>query len=223
MINYEALFKISYGLYVICSGNKEKGNGFVGNTVMQVTSYPMQIAVCCNKNNFTAELIAQTGVLSVSILPQTVSPTVIGTFGYKSGRDIDKLKDFEVRYGIQDVPVLLTDAIATLECKINQAIDSGTHYVYICEVTDATLLNDSDPITYDYYRKVKKGVSPQNAPTYVDESKKETAPTSEKHRCLVCGYVYDDAENDIPFAELDGDDYECPVCQANKGKFVKIE
>lgn len=172
MINYDALFKISYGLYVVCSGNKTKGNGYIANTVMQVTAEPVQVAVCCNKNNYTAELIARSGMLSVSVLPQTVSPEVIGTFGYQSGRDIDKLNGFNIRYGVNDVPVLLTDAIATLECNVKQTIDVGSHLLYICEVADATLLNDNDSITYDYYRKVKKGVSPKNAPTYVDESKK---------------------------------------------------
>ena len=55
MINFEALFKISYGLYIVCSGDKNHGNGFVSNTVFQVTAEPAQFAICCNKNNYTSE------------------------------------------------------------------------------------------------------------------------------------------------------------------------
>jgi flavin reductase (DIM6/NTAB) family NADH-FMN oxidoreductase RutF/rubredoxin len=222
MINYKALSKISYGLYVVCSGNKKQGNGFISNSVVQVTSNPVQLMVCCNKNNYTAKVIAGCGNLSISVLPQTVSPEIIGTFGYKSGRNTDKFKDFKILYGIEDVPVLVTDAIATLECKVKQTVDAGTHLLYVCEVTEATLLNDLEPITYEYYHEVKKGLSPKNAPTYVEESKKQVSdPVLERHRCPVCGYIYDDAENDIPFSALD-DDWVCPVCGVPKSEFEKI-
>lgn len=222
MINFDALFKISYGLYVVCSGNKEHGNGFICNTVMQVTADPVQLAVCCNKNNYTAEFIARSGVLSISVLPESVSAELIGAFGYQSGRDKDKLQGFDVSYGIDDVPILLSEAVATIEGKVEQTIDVGTHLIYICEIIEATLLSNSNPITYDYYRKIKKGVSPKNAPTYVDETKQHTAEaTSEKYRCLICGYIYDNAENDTPFEELP-EDWECPVCRAVKAMFEKI-
>jgi ferric-chelate reductase [NAD(P)H] len=167
MINFDALFKISYGLYVVCSGNKEKGNGYIANTVMQVTSNPVKVAVCCNKNNYTAELIQSSGVLSVSILPESVSQEIIGTFGYQSGRNTNKFEEFDVCYGFQGVPVLLSNALATLECKVEQTIDAGTHLLFICEVKEANLFKSDNPITYDYYRRVKKGSSPKNAPTYV--------------------------------------------------------
>ena len=55
MIDFEALFKISYGLYIVCSGDKEKGNGFISNSVFQVTAEPAQFAACCNKDNLTSE------------------------------------------------------------------------------------------------------------------------------------------------------------------------
>ena len=43
MINFEAFFKVSYGLYIVSSGNSKKGNGFVSNSVFQVTAEPPQI------------------------------------------------------------------------------------------------------------------------------------------------------------------------------------
>jgi flavin reductase (DIM6/NTAB) family NADH-FMN oxidoreductase RutF len=44
MINFEALFKISYGLYTVSSGSKEYGNGFVSHTFFQVSSDPPMFA-----------------------------------------------------------------------------------------------------------------------------------------------------------------------------------
>ncbi len=41
----------------------------------------------------------------------------------------------------------------------------------------------------------------------------------EKYRCIVCGYIYDPAENNsVAFSELPGD-WTCPECGAGKDQF----
>ena len=42
----------------------------------------------------------------------------------------------------------------------------------------------------------------------------------DKYRCMVCGYIYDEAEESVKFAELDAD-WICPVCGVGKDEFVK--
>lgn len=222
MIDYQTLYKISYGIYVVCTGNKKKGNGFICNSVMQVTSEPSQLAVTCNKNNYSADLIKESGMLSVSILPREVSQEIIATFGYQSGREKDKLKAFNIRYGINDVPVLMNETIGSLECQVKNTFDVGTHWLFIVEILQADLYEQqAEPMTYALYRKERKGTSPKNAPTYIDESKLSNPATKEKHRCQVCGYVYDDSEHDQPFNAL-SDDWVCPVCCADRELFEKI-
>ena len=39
-----------------------------------------------------------------------------------------------------------------------------------------------------------------------------------KYVCQICGYVYDDAKEKVPFAELP-DDWKCPICGAAKSDF----
>ncbi len=172
MINFEALFKISYGLYIVSSGNADNGNGFISNTVFQVTAEPAQFAVCCNKNNFTAEIIKEYKVFSVSILQQETTPEIMGRFGYKSGRNINKMEGMNIKYGETGCLVVLNDSIAYLECKVLNTIDVGTHLMFIGELIQAENIDDTkEPLTYQYYRQVKKGIAPKNAPTYVDKSK----------------------------------------------------
>jgi len=91
LINIQALFKISYGLYIVSSGDKAIGNGFISNTVFQVTAEPPRFAVCCSKNNYTSEFIMKYKVFSVSVLAQSASSDIFGKFGYKSGKDFDKM------------------------------------------------------------------------------------------------------------------------------------
>lgn len=172
MINFEALFKVSYGLYIVCSGDNDKGNGFISNTVFQVTSEPPKFASCCNKDNYTAEIIKKHGAFSVSVLDKNVSPEIIGTFGYKSGRITDKMTGLSLKYGETGVPIVLNSAIAFLEFKVVQTVDVGTHLMFIGELINAEIIDDSkDPLTYLYYRQVRKGIAPKNAPTYIDKSK----------------------------------------------------
>jgi len=225
MIDYNALFKVSYGLYIVCAGSKEKGNGYISNTVFQVTSDPPRFATCCNKDNHTVGLIQSSGVFSVSVLQNDASAGTIGTFGYKSGIDTDKLNGMELRYGETGVPIVLNDTIAFLEFKVVETIDVGTHLMFIGELVQSVVLDENaDPLTYLHYRKVKKGVAPKNAPTYIDKSKLEKASDGEtyaKYECPACGYIYDDEKEDVKFDDLP-EDWECPICGEEKSEFIKL-
>jgi len=225
MIDYNALFKVSYGLYVVCSGSREYGNGYISNTVFQVTSEPPRFATCCNKENHTAELIKASGVFSVSVLQLDAGANTIGTFGYKSGADTDKLKGMKVQYGETGVPIVLNDAIAFLEFKVVETMDVGTHLMFIGELIHSEVLDDTvEPLTYLHYRKVKKGAAPKNAPTYIDKSKLEkAAPEGDyaKYECPACGYIYDEEKEGVKFDELP-DDWVCPVCGEDKSDFIKL-
>jgi flavin reductase (DIM6/NTAB) family NADH-FMN oxidoreductase RutF/rubredoxin len=231
MIQIESLFKISYGLYIVSSGGDHKKNGFICNTVFQITAEPAQFAISCNKNNYTADIIKDVGYMAVSILQQEASKELIGKFGYKSGKDIDKFKGVRYKVGETGVPIVLQDVVAVLEFKLLQTIDIGTHLLFIGELVNGEIIDDkSELLTYNYYRNVKKGIAPKNAPTYIDKSKyNKTAETNKlpKYRCPVCGYIYDPAKGDIengikpgiPFKELP-DDWVCPVCGTEKADFV---
>ena len=228
MIDYEALFKIPYGLFVISSGDEEHGNGFISNSVMQVTAEPPQFAICCNKNNYTAEFISKCQAYSVSILHNEVAPDIFGRFGYRSGRDFNKLEGINLSYGeATGVPIVLNDSVAFLECRLVQTIDVGTHYLFIGQLMNAEIMDDNkEPITYDFYRKVRKGVAPKNAPTYVDKTKLQLRiPTPslgfKKYQCTACDHIYDESVEKVKFVDLP-DDWQCPDCGSGKEFFVEI-
>lgn len=225
MINFEALFKVSYGLYIVCSGDKNEGNGYISNTFFQVTAEPAKFAACCNKDNYTTELIQKHRAFSVSIIDKDTPSEMIGTFGYKSGRDIDKMSGYNIKYSDTGVPIVLDSSIAWLEFKVVQTVDVGTHIMFIGELINAELIDEAkEPLTYSYYRQVKKGLAPKNAPTYIDESKLEKRNTDssfKKYKCLACGYIYDEADEGVKFEDLP-DDWVCPACGSEKSDFMEI-
>jgi len=225
LINYEALFRVSYGLYIVSSGDKNKGNGYISNTVFQVTAEPVRFACCCSKNNYTAELITNTACFSVSVLHKETSRNIITSFGYQSGKDINKMEGISLQYGKTGVPIVLNDCIAFLECKVTETMDMGTHLLYIGELVQSVIIDErKEPLTYLYYRQVLKGVAPKNAPTYVNESKiadKATIAGSKQYKCNVCGYIYDEKEESTAFEDLP-DSWLCPLCGAGQEEFTEI-
>ncbi len=230
-MNKKALHKISYGLYVVSSLSKNgEYNGQIANTVFQITSEPVRIAVSLNKENLTHKYVSESGVFSVSVLAQDTPLKFIGKFGFKSGREIDKFEGTEFKKGTLGTPIVLDHTIAYLEAKVTDRLDVGTHTIFVGEVVDADVLLEKPPMTYDYYHKVKRGTAPKTAPTYIEEQIKPEKKTYKKYRCKICGYVYDpelgDASQDIkagtPFEELP-DDWTCPVCGAAKEDFVEID
>ncbi len=228
-MNLKALYTISYGLYVVSSRMGDKLNAQIANTVFQITSEPPTIAVSINKNNLTHEFIKESRVFVASVLSRATPLSFIGHFGFKSGRDIDKLEGINHKIGETQAPVVTENALAYLEAKVIQEIDAGTHTIFIGELVGADVLREGEPMTYAYYHQVKRGTTPKTAPVYVEEKKVEAIKAA-KYKCTVCGYVYDPEPGDpdgginpgTPFEELP-DDWVCPVCGASKSEFEKEE
>ncbi|GAI26192.1 unnamed protein product [marine sediment metagenome] len=69
-MNLKALYKLGYGLYVVCSRKGDRLNGQIANTVFQIASEPPTIAVSINKNNLTHDFIKESKVFTASVLSQ---------------------------------------------------------------------------------------------------------------------------------------------------------
>lgn len=171
-MNLKALHKIGYGLYVVCSRKGDRLNGQIANTIFQITAEPPTIAVSINKNNLTHEFIRESKVFTVSALSQDTSLSFIGHFGFKSGRDIDKLEGINYKTGKTRAPVVTDNALAYLEVRVIQEVDVGTHTIFIGELVEAEVLKEGEPMTYAYYHQVKRGTTPKTAPSYIEEKRR---------------------------------------------------
>jgi len=129
-MNPKAFFKLSYGLFVVCSKDGEKVNGQIANTVIQVASEPALIAVAINKNNLTHDYIDKSKVFTVSILAQDTPLSFIGNFGFKSGREIDKFQGIDYTTGTTGAPIVTDNTVAYLEAKVIGQTDAVTHTVF---------------------------------------------------------------------------------------------
>ena len=89
-----------------------------------------------------------------------------GSFGFRSGRDIDKLSKVDFKKGITGSPLVTEHALSVLEVEVFDQIDLGTHTVFIGDVVNTEVLKSGRPLTYQYYHEELKGKYSSAAPTY---------------------------------------------------------
>ena len=203
----KALFKIGYGLYVLTTNYENKDNGCIVNSVMQLTSNPLRIAVNVNKGNYTHDLIKDSCVFNISMLTTETPMKVFEHFGFQSGRNVNKFEDCKEEHRtVNHVLYLPNYTNAFIACHVVETIDFGTHTMFIGEILDAEVLSDKPSVTYDYYQT---NIKPKPQP-------KAEKPANGKRRwvCKVCGYIYEGDE--LP------DDFICPICKHGKEDFEEI-
>lgn len=209
MLETSALFKLTYGLFLIGAAADGRQNACITNTLMQVTSDPLRCVATVTKTHFTHELLMKTGKLSVSVLSQEAKLDVFNWFGMQSGYTVDKLTNYPHETDANGCPYLTEGVSAVYEGTVVQTLDLGTHTLFLFDVTAARNIKDIPPMTYSDYRVLKSGKQSKPA---------EPVKIAAKWVCSVCHYEYDGT---IPFEDLP-DDYTCPVCGVGKNMFVKV-
>lgn len=201
-----ALHKIGYGLYVLIAQQGGKDNACIINVAQQVTSDPLQLMICVNKQNLTHDMVLKTAKFNLCPLIEEATMKPFEHFGFQSGRNVNKFENCEVELrsenGLRYLPKYIN---ACFQCVVTKAIDLGTHTMFIAMVMDAKVLSDSPSITYAYYQQHIKPKPAVNS----------TAAGKKRWVCEVCGYVYEG--NELP------DDYICPICKHGKSDFKLIE
>ena len=202
-IDVIALFKASYGLYVLSAKDGEQDVACIINTFLQITSNsPVRCLISVNKQNYTHEIISKTGKFNLSVLSMETPFELFKRFGYQSGRDVDKFKDFNSFSRSENGLTYLTDfANAFLSFDVLNTVDFDTHTLFTATLTESKILNQTDSMTYDYYHQ---NVKPK------PQTDKKTG-----YRCNICGYVYE--------SETLPADFICPLCKHGAADFVKID
>ena len=200
-MNTSALFKIGYGLYILTAREGKKDNGCIVNSIMQVTSEPLQIAVCVNKSNYTCEMIQRTRKFNVSVLSEEAGFDIFKNFGYQCGKNVDKFANFhDVKRSPNEVLYVTKNTNAFMSAFVQQEVDLGTHIMFIAQLVAAEVLSEKPTVTYDFYQK---NIKPKPETTSV-----------KGWRCKICGYIYE-SEN-LP------SDFICPICKHGAVDFEKI-
>lgn len=212
LVDLSAMFKLSYGLYVVFTKD-EKGryDGSINNSFFQVSNDPNLLMLSVSKGLYTEEVIRKTRKFNVSVLTQGADFSYFKRFGFASGRDTDKFDGFDgkVELAQNGIPYLQSNSNAFLSCEVTEIIECGNHVVFVGKLTESKVLSEEAGMTYAYYFE---NVKPHPLPT---PKKPEGAPKKIGWRCKICGFVYE--------GETLPEDYICPLCKHPASDFEKIE
>ncbi len=200
-IEPNAMFKLSYGLFVLTAKDDRDG-GCIINAVNQITDSPKRISIAVNKANATHDMIARTGAFNLSVLTTETQFPLIQRFGFQSSRDADKFADYAFAARSENGLIYVTESSnAFISAKVVQALDYGTHTVFIADVTEAKVLSNAPSLTYAYY---------------FEHVKPKPAALSEQKGwvCKICGYIYEG--DDLPA------DFICPLCKHGAEDFERL-
>ena len=200
-IEPNAMFKLSYGLFVLTAKDDRDG-GCIINAVNQITDSPKRISIAVNKANATHDMIARTGAFNLSVLTTDTQFPLIQRFGFQSSRDADKFADYDFAARSENGLTYVTESSnAFISAKVVQALDYGTHTVFIADVTEAKVLSNAPSLTYAYY---------------FEHVKPKPAALSEQKGwvCKICGYIYEG--DDLPA------DFICPLCKHGAEDFERL-
>lgn len=202
-MNNQVFRKLSYGLFILTARDGDRDNGCIINTAMQVSDNPSRVVIAVNKNNFTHDMIMKTGVFNVSILSEGAVFDTFKHYGFQSGKTVDKMAGITFSRSANGVAYIADEGTnGFISGKVLQTIDSGSHTLFLAEVTDGAVLSDKASATYAYYFA---HIKPQPKPA--EEKKKGWV-------CVICGYIYEGEE--LPA------DFICPVCKHPASDFRKL-
>ena len=200
----KTMYKLTYGLFVLTSQAEGKDSGCIINTAGQVTSEPNRISITVNKATFTHDLVKKSGSFNVSILSEEASFDTFRHFGFQSGREVDKFAGYEdCKRSANGLYYITAGTNGYISAKVEQAIDLGSHTMFIASVEDMEVLSGTASASYAYYQ------------ASIKPKPEKTAPAGKTvWRCSVCGYVYEGEE--LP------EDFVCPLCKHPASDFEKV-
>lgn len=156
-MDLSALFKISHGMYL--TGAVASDGRLVGScvdSVMVVEAGPCQVMISMNNRSYTREVVLQTGLLTLSVLPKEATKKLIRRFGTQSSRTVDKWVDTPHRL-VDGLPVY--DAcVSYIMLRVISHQATLHHEVFLCEVLDSVPGTMAEPMTYAYYQQI---IAPQ--------------------------------------------------------------
>ena len=162
----KAMYKLSYGLFILTAKEAEKDNGCIINTAIQAASEPNQLSICVNKANYTHDMIQRTGKFTVSVLSQKAQFELFKHFGFQSGRDTNKFEAFEqCARGTNGIYYITEGTNAYISVTVTKTEDLGSHTMFIGEITDMEVLSNVPSVAYAYkmkYDAIKKKAGRKN-------------------------------------------------------------
>lgn len=133
-------FKIPNALALIGSASGEEWNGMTASWISQLSMEPVIIGVGIDNKAVTHRLIDEGGSFTVNLWDSEDTKPFV-KFSKPAERDGNTLNGRPVKMATTGAPVF-EEAIAWMDCEVRQAINLGTHTLFLGEIVDAGINDD---------------------------------------------------------------------------------
>ena len=157
LMNHEALQKLSYGLFILTTNYEGRDNGCIIDTAIQSSSDPITISLTVDKKSLTCEMLQKSEKCTISVIGKDADAELFRHWGYQSGRQVDKLKNYPfIQRTPNDTLAITNGTNAYLSINITTQLDLGSHILFIGTPIDAQILTDTPSMTYVNYTESLK-------------------------------------------------------------------
>lgn len=131
---YQLLRNLTSPVVAITSEHKGKRNGMVLDSAIRASIVPTipRVAMFIHKFNTSHDMIFGSGRLALHLLKHDQFD-LIHRLGFFHGNEQEKLADIPHHQGQTGVPVL-DECYAHFECRVVNAMDSGSSTCFLCDV-----------------------------------------------------------------------------------------
>ena len=138
------LRKIPYGLYVIGVKDGEGHHAFTGSWLTQCSMKPPRVALGVRHGAHSFDCLKSGGVFTVNFLAKE-DKKILEQFFKPTPASGNRFGDLQFSLKETGAPIL-EKAIAYLECKVIEIVNSGDHSIVIGEIVGAEVLEDKSPL-----------------------------------------------------------------------------
>jgi len=151
-VEYSEAVKTKYPEQVVIAIAKDrngKANPVTLGWTMIVSGNPPMMAIAVAKKHYSIEAITHSRSFTITFPSAQMAEAAL-FFGSKSGRDIDKFAEFDCETAPADKidSVLLADAAANFECKLESQIPAGDHFIFVGKIVAAHINTESKKRLY---------------------------------------------------------------------------
>ena len=139
----QSLRMLSYGVYILSSVNEGEYCVSTITWVSQASFEPPMISVCIKRNSASYEIVKKRGEFILHLLGDNQNE-LASTFFKPTIFENQKLNGQE--FSLANNLPLLKDIPAYIQCKVVEILENGDHPLFLAEVVDAKINNDSNPL-----------------------------------------------------------------------------
>ncbi len=140
-VEYQDAIKTKYPEQVVIAIAKDKAgraNPVTLGWTMIVSGKPPMMAIAVAKKHYSIETIRHSKSFTI-VYPSSDMGDAALFFGSRSGRDVDKLAEFDCTTEPAKAidSVLLTDAVANFECTLESETEAGDNIIFVGKVVSS--------------------------------------------------------------------------------------